>query len=721
MSNLQSQSSESEHNEAERKKSNLAFAFFCMEKDRAKDMEVFYAFCRLMDDIADEETQPLEDRRKELQAWKTEIEKIYAGSKNLTPLAKEMADVIARRNIPQQYIQDIIDGCLTDTYAPTFETFEQIRKYCYGVASAVGLVSIYIFGFKNERTKLFAEALGYALQFTNILRDIVDDIVSHNRVYIPAEELNAFGVQREDLRNPSKNPNCKKLFKFLYFRAKHFFNKARRLIAEEDRKSLTPAFIMWAIYEKILDSLKEKNFNITATPLKISKSKKIRLALKAIRNAKRKHPQNTFYGKASVVGAGIAGITLATRLALEGFDVEVFEARSDIGGRICKIKAYNTQLDNAVHAAMGCYENFFNSIKLLGNNPNDYFEKVSGMDFIYTDKSVVPIKYPSKSNFIANVFSALSYTKLKNFASPKNLALLLSIKLGLTPHKNETALEFLNRKNIPQDVINTFWEPFCISALNTSIDNADAVLMTSTIKKSILKGFENAILYLPKRPMQDAFEIFKTYLKGVGAKISFSNSVKSINIKDNKVISIETNKSGTVEVENLFFAINANTLKTILPQNCSYVKKLTNIKQANITNIYFTSAQEIIANNYACLIGSPLHWIFNHTEKLPKPTNEYLYSVTISDTYLAKNKTDTKQFLKEELSKHFDNVEISDVLPTNFMWATISADVNTEKSRPKIKEITQEFSNVYAVGDWLQTELPCTMESAAKSAFEIEL
>ena len=131
MSNLQSQSSESEHNEAERKKSNLAFAFFCMEKDRAKDMEVFYAFCRLMDDIADEETQPLEDRRKELQAWKTEIEKIYAGSKNLTPLAKEMADVIARRNIPQQYIQDIIDGCLTDTYAPTFETFEQIRKYCY--------------------------------------------------------------------------------------------------------------------------------------------------------------------------------------------------------------------------------------------------------------------------------------------------------------------------------------------------------------------------------------------------------------------------------------------------------------------------------------------------------------------------------------------------------------------------------------------------------------
>ena len=254
MSQPQSQSSESEHNLAERKKSNLAFAFFCMEKDRAKDMEVFYAFCRLMDDIADEETQPLQQRRQELLSWKKEIEKIYAGEKELSPLAKELADVVERRQIPQQYIQEIIDGCLTDTYAPTFETFEQIRQYCYGVASAVGLVSIYIFGFKNERTKLFAESLGYALQFTNILRDVVDDIVSHNRVYVPSEELNAFGVRPEDLRNPQENPNCKKLFEFLYFRAKHFFNKALRLIAEEDRKSLTPAFIMWAIYEKILET-----------------------------------------------------------------------------------------------------------------------------------------------------------------------------------------------------------------------------------------------------------------------------------------------------------------------------------------------------------------------------------------------------------------------------------------------------------------------------------
>ena len=100
-----------------------------------------------------------------------------------------MKGVIERRNIPQQYLQELIDGVLTDTDPKPFETFEQVKQYCYGVASAVGLASIYIFGFKNERTKLFAEALGYALQFTNILRDVVDDITSHDRVYIPSEEL----------------------------------------------------------------------------------------------------------------------------------------------------------------------------------------------------------------------------------------------------------------------------------------------------------------------------------------------------------------------------------------------------------------------------------------------------------------------------------------------------------------------------------------------------
>ena len=720
MSQPQSQSSESAHNAQERKKSNLAFAFFCMEKDRAKDMEVFYAFCRLMDDIADDENRPAQDRREELLAWKNEIKKLYNGEQNLSPLAEEMRDVIRRRNIPQNYVQDIIDGVLTDTYAPDFENFEQIRKYCYGVASAVGLVSIYIFGFKNERTKLFAEALGYALQFTNILRDVASDAVELNRVYIPKSELDAFGVSREDLKEPSKNPNCKKLFEFQYFRAKHFFNKARRLIAEEDRKALTPAFIMWAIYERILEKLRSSNFNITPKIVKISKAKKIRLALKAISDAKKPHLQNDFYGKATVIGAGIAGIAAATRLALKGFDVEVFEARNSVGGRISKIEHFETELDNATHAAMGCYKNFFNAIKQLGNNPADFFKPVSEMDFISPTEKI-SIKYPRFNSIFSLIFSVLSYGKLKGFTSFKNLKLLLEIKFGFAkPKKNETSLEFLSRKGIAQDTINLFWSPFCISALNTSIEKADAFLMVKTIKKSILKSFESGILYLPTQPMANAFEIFKTYIEGVGGKLNFSDTVKKINFENNEVKSIETSKSDEVQVKYLFSAIPAKALETLLPESNTKTK-LQKIKNADIVNVYFSTRKKIIENDYACLINSPLHWVFNHSNKLPENSDKFLYSITISDFSLIQNKEQTKHFLQTELSKFFGEFEIEELLPASFAGATISADVESENSRPCQIEILKEFNNLYALGDWLQTDLPCTMESSAKSAFDFWL
>lgn len=718
MTHPESQSSESGHNAAERKKSNLAFAFFCMEKDRAKDMEIFYAFCRLMDDIADGETRPVARRKAELLAWRNEVEKIYRGEKDLSPLAEEMRGVIARRGVPKQYVLDIIDGVLTDTESPNFRTFEDIRKYCYGVAGAVGLVSIYIFGFKNERTKLFAETLGYALQFTNILRDVVVDAVSHGRAYIPARELDAFGVSREDLKNPRSNPACKKLFAFLYFRAKHFFNKARRLIAEEDRRALTPAFIMWSIYERILETIKERDFDITEKPVKISKPRKILLALSAIRYAKKPHRQCGLFGRAAVAGAGIAGVAAALRLAREGFDVEVFEARNSIGGRVCKISAYGCELDNAPHAAMGCYENLFGAFALCGGSPEDVFGRVSGMDFV-SQNGKISVQYPRR--FFAKSVSILGYAKLGGFASFANLKLLAKIKLGILPPESETAAEFLARENVPQQTIDAFWIPFCVSALNTPIEAASARLMARTLAKSVLKGFEAGILRLSKRPIIDAFEHFATYVEGVGGKINFSDCVKKINFENHKVVSLETAKSGVVPCSLLVSALPANALCMLLPEDSQTAGMLRKIAGADIANIYFCSRGKIISSDYACLVGSPLHWIFDHSAKLPRSAGFRLYSATISARALGESKTQTQKFLECELSKIFGAVEIFDVLPASFKNATISADIETERARPTYRQILAEFPNLYAVGDWVQSELPSTMESAAKSAFDLDL
>ena len=279
---------------------------------------------------------------------------------------------------------------------------------------------------------------------------------------------------------------------------------------------------------------------MTKTPLKISKRQKIRLAMRAVRLSKKQTPQNNFCGKAAVIGAGIAGMAIATRLLYEGFDVEVFEARNSIGGKACKINAFGAELDNASHAAMGCYKNLFGAIELLGNGADEFFESVSGMDFICAGKAKVTVKYPPKGSLAAGWLSALSYAKLDGFASARNIALLLSIKLGIMPRENETAAEFLARKKIPGAAVENFWRPFCVSALNTAPERADARLMTATLKKSVLKGFESALLYLPTKPIASAFEIFGVYLRGCGGKINFGDPAKQINFEGKRAVSLQT-------------------------------------------------------------------------------------------------------------------------------------------------------------------------------------
>ena len=714
---MKAESSESAHNALERKKSNLAFAFFCMEKDRAKDMEIFYAFCRLMDDIADEEGVDFQTKKVALEKWKDEINLAYDSDEKLSPLGEEMRSLVKRRNIPRQYVLDIIDGVMRDTIDKPFETFEDIKHYCYGVASAVGLVSIYIFGCKSPLAKEFAESLGYALQFTNILRDVVDDIKSHGRVYIPTKELDAFGVSRDDLLNNPHSPKCKKLFAFLYFRAKHFFNKSRRLLPPEDKRAFAPALIMWAIYEEILESLKKLDFAIPEKPLKISKSRKIYLALKAIRESKKPERADKQYGNVAVLGAGVAGLGTALNLALDGFDVSLYEAKSHIGGRCASLEWNGVKLDNATHATMGCYKYFHSILDLLGTNTEEFFKPTSAMQFLFADGKSQTITFPKKNdNFIKKIFSCLKYAKLEGMKT--SLLLLLKLKFGFANAlKNESASAYLNRMSVSKKAIENFWEPFCVSALNTALEKTDAKLMIDTARKSILKGGNSAILNLPQRPIADSLAPALVYLEGVGARIYLGETVKSLNFVGKKIASITTNKCDMAGCKNVVSALNLASLKKLLPDNSSLKKRLEKIEETDITNIYFKTPRQLIKGDYACLIGSPLHWIF---AKQSAP-NAYIYGITISASSIKSNKAEADFLLKTELKKFFGDVEITDILPSTFIASTISADTQSERARPTNADCVNEFENLHIVGDWVQTDLPCTIESASKSAFDLSI
>lgn len=723
--NRSDEASTSKRQTVERKKSNLAFAFFCLDKERAKDMEIFYAFCRLMDDIADEPARAAPEKRAELASWKGEISRIYGGSKDLSPLGGEMADVIRRRGIPQEYIQAIIDGVMRDTVDEPFRTFEDIRNYCYGVASAVGLASIYIFGFKNPRTKLYAEALGYALQFTNILRDVAYDMSTQNRCYIPLRELEFFGVERGDLSEPSRNPNSKELFRMMHFRAKHFFRKADRLLPPEDRAAMKPAFIMGAIYEKILDKIAESDFNITSSPIKLSKPKKIAIALSALRNANRRAESGSVeFGSTCVLGGGISGICAALKLALEGFDVSLFEARASLGGRASAIDWNGARLDNGSHAVMGCYQNFFGFLKLIGVSAHGAFERAKEMDFSFPGGKKFRVEFPKPDDGpVKKFFAFLRYLKVPGLGKAANVILLAKLKLGLgEPKGGQTALEYLKERGIDGESIKVFWEPFCVSALNTTCAGASAKLMVSTLRKSVLSGGESGILYFPETAVIDAFiPRAVTYLESVGAEICLSDRVEEIEIKNGRFESIKTAKRGRVEFRNCVSALPAKVFANMLPEASALRAEIGDIKSTDIINVYFTTDRKLTDGDYACLVGSKLHWIFDHTRKSKECEKDgtYLYGATISDAKIPFEAENIRKSLRVELTGIFGRCEIIKALPSLYRGATISGDCASEKARPDDSQCGVE--NLHICGDWVQTGLPCTMESAAKSVNDMTI
>lgn len=254
------------------KKSNFGPAFFFLSKKQKEALSIIYAFCRYADDIVDEnfEDAPLliADLRAELTMPKTDF-------------FEKLEQVRQEFNIPQDYFFDLIDGVEYDLQESVrFNTFKELEWYIYRVAGVVGLMCIHIFGFKNKQTIEYAKNLASAVQMTNILRDIAEDSAI-DRLYLPLEDLERFGVFIEDIFEINNNPQVKKLLEFERERTLTFYTKAELSLPNEDFKTMLPARIMGNIYRAIFD--KTAPCIIFKNKLRLNKLQKIFIALKTWR------------------------------------------------------------------------------------------------------------------------------------------------------------------------------------------------------------------------------------------------------------------------------------------------------------------------------------------------------------------------------------------------------------------------------------------------------
>jgi 15-cis-phytoene synthase len=250
----------SEAHEITRKsQSNLAFAFFSLPKVTRQDITTFYAFCRHVDDAADDPEVPLSERRHWLQGWRRWLVQTEPDEPGF---AAELRTLISKYRIDRQLFEEILLGVEMDLEPVRFQDFEALYRYCYRVAGAVGLVSIEIFGYRNAQCKEYARKLGTALQLTNIIRDVDKDLGNGGRIYLPLGELRMFGYSEEALRDRNYNSAFIRLMQFQAERAHSFFREATRLLPSEDRRSMVAAEGMRAIYHALLRRMEKDRFRL---------------------------------------------------------------------------------------------------------------------------------------------------------------------------------------------------------------------------------------------------------------------------------------------------------------------------------------------------------------------------------------------------------------------------------------------------------------------------
>jgi len=250
--------------------SNLALAFISLGRERKRDITVFYAFCRVIDDIADSSKLTVLEKRVRLAKWR---QMLHAATPDEPLLARDVRELIAKYSLPFNMLEEIIAGVEMDLSTLRYPTFQDLRVYCYRVASAVGLVSIEIFGYRNARCKQYAIELGLALQMTNIIRDVGKDL-QDGRVYLPQEDLARFHYSETELTQRQYNERFVQLMEFQAGRARQFFAGAAAALPAEDRRAMAPAEIMGSVYRGLLRRIELDKFRVFEKEYRLSKLEK---------------------------------------------------------------------------------------------------------------------------------------------------------------------------------------------------------------------------------------------------------------------------------------------------------------------------------------------------------------------------------------------------------------------------------------------------------------
>lgn len=256
---------------------NFYYSFLLLSAQQRKAMCAIYAFMRYCDDLSDEPGST----RMAIDRWRVELEDALEGRFSSHPVWPAFHHTVRRFHIPHEYFREMIEGVASDLEPRQIETFDQLYRYCYQVASVVGLTIIHIFGFDTPRALPLAEKCGVAFQLTNILRDIRED-AERDRIYLPAEDLCKFGVTAEDLRTGHRTEPFLRLMGFEGARARAYYDESLPLLELIHPRSRPSLWAMITIYSRLLERIERTNYDVLSRRVRLSAMEKSWIVLRAL-------------------------------------------------------------------------------------------------------------------------------------------------------------------------------------------------------------------------------------------------------------------------------------------------------------------------------------------------------------------------------------------------------------------------------------------------------
>ncbi len=699
--------------------SNLAIAFAWLDRGRRRAMSVFYAFCRVVDDIADDAVLPREEKVARLEAWRRDINLCYTGEPR-QPLARELAPVLRDYLIPPALMQEIIDGVAMDLDNVRYATWEGLRQYCYRVASCVGLVSIEIFGYRNPGTRRYAELLGLAFQTTNILRDVRTDL-AQGRIYIPDEDFERAGWSAAELERGIIDHRALRTFKLMAARSEHFYAAAERALPPEDRPAMIAAQAMRRVYYGVLRKIRRHGCDTWNHSGRLGKFAKLRLLWQSDPPAHRRPALRRAHDIA-VLGAGCAGLAAAFALARAGHRVTLVEARQTAGGRTHSFPDPETGdiLDNGQHILMGCYK-----------------ETLSLLD----EAGATPDLHPSPRANIAylNGAGGLSRLRAGPFPAPFHLlgALLRFEELGPAARLNacrgggaahfarpgewrgRTVADWFAAARQSSAAIRALWEPFCLAALNEPPATASAELFLETVRRALLDSpSASAVLFSRVGLSRLLVDPVVHLLQAAGGRLVTGRAVRSLEFRGPDATAAVFDDGSRVEADAFVSALPWRALASILPAGDGLAERARAIPGAPIVGIHLWLDRPVLDEPFAGLLDSPIHWIFNRPVLNDRePSSGPSVALVISGAY---GHVDTPSARLAEMAM----AELRRFLPAarearalrHFVYkardATLQARPATLPLRPT--PVT-DWPNFVLAGDWTDTGLPSTIEGAVLS------